>query len=227
MQRARGPRPAPVCYGASRPHTLLRSRPHGRDPRCHVSSSSRHTNRLSAKATGWAGIQSTCDRPRTLHSVPSVMHTPEKRPRFSAQGKRGKHQGGEQQLPQRLVFLNQFPRGRGEGPASARTAQSPPQAGLPESAVSIPAEAAHFRAGSTGRVFGGSAFHAARGGCRGPWDPQGVSTPLGTGSDSPQNLRGDDQLVVLEVFAELAQAVETDDFFPKLMTEKSEAGGGR
>lgn len=42
----------------------------------------------------------------------------------------------------------------------------------------------------------------------------------GPGSDSPQNLRGDNQLVIFEVFAELAQGVEIDDFFPKLMTKK-------
>lgn len=98
-----------------------------------------------------------------------------------------------------------------------------PQARLPESAVSIPADAARFGARSAGHTFGGTAFHT-NGMDGGPWDPQGVSTPLGTGSDSPQNLRGDEQLVVLEVFAELTQVVEIDDFLPKLMTRKAEAG---
>lgn len=43
---------------------------------------------------------------------------------------------------------------------------------------------------------------------------------LVTGSDSLQNFRGDGQLVALEVFTELTQTVEIDDFFPKLVTEK-------
>lgn len=39
-------------------------------------------------------------------------------------------------------------------------------------------------------------------------------------SHSPQNLPGDAQLVVFEVFTELAQIVEIGDFFPKLVTKK-------
>ena len=39
-------------------------------------------------------------------------------------------------------------------------------------------------------------------------------------SHSPQNLLGDAQLVVFEVFTELAQIVEIGDFFPKLVTKK-------
>lgn len=39
-------------------------------------------------------------------------------------------------------------------------------------------------------------------------------------SHSPQNLLGDAQLVIFEVFTELAQIVEIGDFFPKLVTKK-------
>lgn len=96
-------------------------------------------------------------RPRTLHSVRGVMHTPEKRPRFSAQGKHGKHQDREQQLPQRLVFLNQFSGGRGKGPASARTARTARRrlgSSLSQHLASLlTPRISHFGARSAGRVF--------------------------------------------------------------------------